>query len=468
MADNRNFIGRTRDLAVLREDLAAPEPAIIFVLGRRRVGKSRLLLEATHGTPTIYFQATRVAPSVSVEQFKGEARTVIEDEPVLGGLGDWLGLMARLEELSRERIPGLTVVLDEFPYLCDADPALPSVFQKVCDRIRAESPSLNLILCGSKVAFMEGLLAEKNPLHNRHTRKLDVHPLSFREAADFFPNWTSEEKCRAYGVFGGMPYYLSLCDPSLSLEHNVRRVILQRGAPLADEPNNLLQAELHDVTRYATILQAVAHGCTTSGDIIGRVREIKDSSMLSPYVRKLEELRLIRIVRSLDATDRTRNRRYYLDDPFLAFWYRFCLPHASALSAGHDAAVWREAIAPELDSYMGDIFEWICRDYVRLFAQEVLPGAADEVGQLWAADYDIDVAGRLLSGALFSGECKWWRRPVGINILEHLRHTTAESPYFIEEGEPSYLLFSRSGFTDALARDATDTGVHLLGLDELL
>lgn len=82
MADNRNFIGRTRDLAVLREDLAAPEPAIIFVLGRRRVGKSRLLLEATHGTPTIYFQATRVAPSVSVEQFKGEARTVIEDEPV--------------------------------------------------------------------------------------------------------------------------------------------------------------------------------------------------------------------------------------------------------------------------------------------------------------------------------------------------------------------------------------------------
>ena len=336
------------------------------------MGKSRLLVEATRDRPTIYYQATKIAGSMSLNLFKAEVERVVGSDPILGSLGDWLGVMAYLEQVATTRMPGLTVVLDEFPYLCEADAALPSIFQKCCDGLRDRGSPLNLILCGSKISFMEGLLGEKNPMHGRQTFELDLKPLPFRDAARFFPDWTPEERLCAYGIFGGIPYYLNFCDPGTTLETNVCALVLSTGAPLADEPNNLLQAELRDVTRYATILRAVADGCTVSGDIIARVREIRDSSALAPYIRKLEELRLIRIVRSLDASERERNRRYYLDD------------------------------------YMGGIFEWICRDYARLFAREVLPTAAREVGQIWAKDYDIDVAGRLLDEASFSGECKWW------------------------------------------------------------
>ncbi|MDT8437342.1 MAG: ATP-binding protein [Gemmatimonadota bacterium] len=446
------FIGRTRELEALRTGLDAPSPCVAIVLGRRRVGKSRLLAEATRDRPAVYYQATRVAPSLSLAMFKSEATQAVGDDPVLDSAGEWLGVLVRLEDLATGRVPGLTIVIDEFPYLCDADPALPSVFQKFCDRLRTKGSPLNLVLCGSKVSFMEGLLAEKNPLHNRHTLKLDVEPLLFRDAACFFQDWSPLEKLRAWGIFGGMPYYLTLCDPALSLEDNVRRVVLGTGAPLADEPTNLLQSELRDVSRYATILSAIAAGCTTSGEIIGRVREIADARALSPYVQVLEQLRLIRIVRSLDAGERSRDRRYQLADPFLAFWYRFCLPHASALSAGHDRAVWREAIAPALDHYMGTLFEWVCREHVRCFVQEILPGTADQVGQIWADDYDIDVAGRLLGGEALAGECKWWRRPVGVNVLERLQRSVGASGYYGEDEEPFYLIFSRAGFSEALER----------------
>jgi len=463
------FIGRIRELQALHEGLDATHPCIAIVLGRRRVGKSRLLAEVTRDRPSIYYQATRVASSLSLAMFKAEAGRTVGGDPVLDSSGDWFGVLARLEELAEKRVQGLTVVIDEFPYLCDAEPALPSVFQKFCDRLRGSGAPMNLVLCGSKVSFMEGLLAEKNPLHNRHTLKLDVGPLLFRDASRFLTGWKAEEQLRAYGIFGGMPYYLSLCDPTQTLEQNVCRIILGTGAPLAEEPTNLLQAELRDVTRYATILNAIADGCTTSGEIIGRVREIADARALSPYVHVLEELRLIRIVRSLDAGRRSRDRRYYLADPFLAFWYRFYLPHASALSAGHDRAVWREAIAPNLDEYMGTMFEWVCREYVRFFANEILPSTANEVGQIWAADYDIDVAGRLLSGVPLAGECKWRRRPVGVNVLQRLQKNTAANSYYAGDEASFHIVFSRSGFSGALVRAAEeDSTVHLVGPKQLV
>jgi len=468
--DDSGFIGRQSELDALRRELDRKRPSVAIVRGRRRVGKSRLLVEATRGRPTIYYQATKIALSMSLALFRREVERVVGADPLLDSIGDWLGVLTYLDRVAAERIPGLTVVLDEFPYLCESDPALPSVFQKACDTLRDRRSPLNLILCGSKISFMEELLGEKNPMHGRQTFELDVTPLSFRDAARFFPEWSAEDRLMAYAVFGGIPYYLNLCDPHATLGANVMDLVLSTGAPLGDEPNNLLQAELRDVTRYATILRAIADGCTVSGEIIARVREIRDASTLAPYVRKLEELRLIRVVRSLDAAERERNRRYYLDDPFLAFWYRFHLPNASPLGAGHAEEVWSHAIEPHLHEYMGGLFEWICRDFVQLYGREILPRAAREVGQIWAADYDIDVAGRLLGGATFSGECKWWGTPVGLNVLQALRNTTNGSSYF---GGPRrghrYLLFSRSGFTDELERvKAEDPNLSLLGPHELL
>jgi AAA+ ATPase superfamily predicted ATPase len=465
----KQFFGREQELRMIERELGRSRPSVVILRGRRRVGKSRLLIEATRSHPTIYYQATKIAESMSLHLFKAEIARVIGEDPLLDSLGEWLGVFAFLEQVAAQRMPGLTIVLDEFPYLCETDPALPSVMQKFCDGVRERGTPLNVVLCGSKISFMEELLGEKNPLHGRQTLDLDLGPLSSRDAAQFFPTWSADEQLRAYGMLGGIPYYLNLCDPEFTLRENVLDLVLSRAAPLSDEPNNLLLAELRDVTRYATLLRSIAEGCTDSGSIIGRVRELKDSSALAPYVQKLAELRLIRIVRSLDATEKERDRRYYLDDPFLAFWYRFYLPNLSPLAAGHPEEVWKHAIEPQLSDYMGGMFEWICRDYVRRFSNEVLPTAAQEVGQIWAADFDIDVAGRLLNGDAFAGECKWWSGPVGTNVLQRLRETANRSAYERNAEKRYLLLFSRSGFTPDLKREQKrDPDLRLIGPRELL
>src|SRR5580658_238148 len=464
----REFIGREAELAAIERELARARPSLLVILGRRRVGKSRLLLEAAAKRPTIYYQATKIAGSTSLEFFKQAAADIIGSDPVLAGLSDWYSTLAYIHRAA-PRFPGLTVIFDEFPYLCDVDSSLPSVVQKFWDEAQAADGNFNLILCGSKIAYMEALLAEKNPLHGRQNLRLDVAPLSYRETARFFPAWSTEDRLRAFAVFGGIPFYLNLVDPGIGLDANILDLVLEKGAPLADEPDTLLQAELRDVTRYATILHAIADGCTKSGDIIGRVREFPNAGALGTYVEKLAELRLIRIVRSSDATEKERDRRYYLDDPFLKFWFHFCLPHLSALASGHAGEVLRLAILPNFDAYMGDLFEWICREHARRYLPEILPVPARVIGQIWAADYDIDVAGSLLDGSVVFGECKWWKDPVGENILDRLVERAEKTAYGRGEARRHYLLYARSGFTQDLSRRADRSpSIRLVSPDALL
>ena len=466
------FVGRKRELAVLERELERAKPSLVVVYGRRRVGKSTLILRALEGRAHVYFQATRVTDPDSQELFRRQVAHALGGDPVLDGLVGWEALLGYLRHQAEVGHPGLTVVLDEFPYLCEANRALPSIVQKVWDGVRSAGSPLNLILCGSSISFMEELLAERNPLHGRQSAELDVGPLSFREAAEFFPSWSLEDRLRAHGVFGGMPYYLSLCEPERTLADNIRDVILVDGAPLREEPERLLQAELQNVARYASILRAVADGCTRRPEILNRVLSRGESgTSLTPYFHKLEALRLLRSEVSLEVRDRSRarNARFYLDDPFLAFHYRFVLPYGSALEAGHAEEVLDGAILPRLDEYMGERFEEICRDWLRLFGREQFPSSAREVGRIWAADYDIDVAATLLNGEQVFGECKWWAGPVGLNVLERLQQTSGRTAYRRADSGAYLLLFSRSGFTPELTAQAdTDPRLILAGPDRLL
>ena len=181
--------------------------------------------------------------------------------------------------------------------------------------------ALQLLLCGSMISHMEELLAERNPLYGRKTLALDLAPLSFRDASQFVARRKAEDKLVTAGVFGGIPFYLQLLD---------------QGATL--------QSETREVAKYASVLAAIAAGCTKHGEIIGRVRELSDSRALGPYLEKLERMRLISIVKSMDASPKERDRLYFIADPLIAFWYRFVQPNLSSVAQSFGAEVWRHQI----------------------------------------------------------------------------------------------------------------------------
>jgi uncharacterized protein len=466
------FVGRKREVAALARLFGARQPALIVVYGRRRVGKSTLLRHATRRASAIYYQATRVADADNQDLFKRAIKNVLGDDSILSGLTGWESLFHRLGHYAVRRPHGLIVILDEFPYLCEGNNELPSIVQKVWDTIREQRIPLILVLCGSRISFMETLLAERNPLHGRQSAEFVIEPLTYRDAASFVPKWSVEDRLRLFGVFGTMPYYLSLLDPVVSLAANIQRLLLDDGAPLREEPTHLLQAELNQIARYASVLRAIADGCTQLKDIAGRVLSSRESgSALTSYLATLQGLRLVYAAQSLDTRDpeRRRNARYYLEDPFLAFYYRFILPNLSAIQAGHGRAVYKEAIAPRLDGYMGDWFEVICRQWVQFYADERLPAVARSVGKIWTGEYDIDVAADLLDDRRVAGECKWRRDATGANVLRELQSHSTANEFYSRSRKTIHAIFSRSPPTPELRRlAAEDDSIVLLGPSELV
>ncbi len=460
------FIGRAAELAFLNELYHSDRPELYVLYGRRRVGKTELLREFCRDRRHVYFQAAQVTEADNRRQFVAAMAEGL-NEPVLATarFDDW---DAPLQELAR-RASGerLVVVLDEFPYLCGSAPALPSLLQRFWDHSARES-GLLLVLCGSAISFMENqVLAERSPLFGRRTGQQELAPFGFREAGHFLPRYGLADRVRAFGVLGGMPMYLSQFSDRASLAGNIQAHLLRPQALLYEEPTNLLRGELREPGTYSSILAAIASGLTRSGEIAQRVGIAVTA--LGRYLPALQELRLVRRVVSVgDRAPEKRSRgRYFLDDNFLRFWYRFVLPNRSLLEVGEGPRVWHERIAPQLDEYMGRVFEDVCAEYVRRHARERLPVLPDgPVGPFWHKDSEIDLVWRDADGSHSCAECKWTRAAVGERTLHDLQEKAAALPAEWQRGL-RFALFSRAGFTESLQRQQDGERLVLVDLEQL-
>lgn len=465
------FINRHQELATL-EQMFQSEIAQFFVLyGRRRIGKTELLLQFCKNKRSIYFLASQLKERDHLQQLTEIARHVIND-PLLQSLAfnDWESALIYFAQQAQEE--RLVLVLDEFQYLCEDNAALPSLIQRFWD-LHGKNSKLLLILCGSQVSFMEReVLAERSPLYGRRTGQLRLMPLSYRDSGCFFSEYPAKEKLIAYGVLGGIPAYLNqfaLRSSNYSqkmLEQHIKSELLTPQGYLFDEVNFLLRTELREPRTYASLLHAIAGGAT-------RLNEISQRVGLSPtdvnkYLNVLRELELVK--RETRVTERApqKSKRglYKIEDNYVKFWFRFVLPNRSLIESGNIDLVYQQMIIPYLSQYMGEIFEGICRQYIRHYWQEKLKVAPKKIGGHWESNLEIDILTENVDGSHWFGECKWWNAPVGENVLNHLIENAAKVPDQWKR-HPRYILFSANGFTDALKQRAEKEAIVLIEIDDL-
>lgn len=406
-----DFVGRAAELDVLERAWRGRGSAFIPVYGRRRIGKSELILQFLRGHTGVYHVGKLAPVGLQLQELLAEAARVL-DEPLLAQMAptDWKTALEAIED--RWKGDGkLVIALDEFQWTCEASPELPSVLQDLWDRRWKKSGKVMLILCGSFVGFMEReVLGKKSPLFGRRTAQIHLKPFGFREAAEFHPHWSRTNQARAYFVCGGVPMYLRAFEAGRSFESNVQHNLLSEFAPMFREPEFLLREELRDTQNYHAVLYAIAAGnCTT--------REIAVSSGLPErslhyYLEQLAQLGYVRRRHALTgARPSARVVRFVIDDPLLRFWFRFVFPHRSFVQQMGPARSYDALIKPHLDAYFGGCFERLCREALpELLARE---GVAAEltVGEYWNKDVQIDVVGVRDDGWIDLGECKWG--PVG-------------------------------------------------------
>lgn len=400
------FIGRKNELKVLENAYLSKKSAFIPIYGRRRVGKSELILQFLKDKSGVYFVGKRAKSALQIKEFLTEASVSLQ-EPLLSGYyaDSWRNAISAVANISKN-YNKLVIVFDEFQWVVEAAPELPGVLQELWDRAWKNS-SIMLILCGSYIGFMEReVLGKKSPLFGRRTAQIFLQPFCYLEAAEFHSSFSFTDRARTYFVCGGIPLYLQFFSSRRSVELNIMENLLNPYAPLYHEPDFLLREELRDVGNYYAILMAIASGFNSHANISKQTNI--DNRALHYYLKQLMELGYLR--RRYPVTDKKpiqRHVHYILDDPLLQFWFRFIYPNMSYIQQVGSEKALQERIIPHLASYFGHCFEQLCRETLpALYLREGL-NASFTIGEYWNKDVQIDIVGLRDDNWTDLGECKW-------------------------------------------------------------
>ncbi|HEX3692062.1 MAG TPA: ATP-binding protein [Solirubrobacteraceae bacterium] len=459
----RPLVDRERELAQLIEQRESA-PSLVVMRGRRRVGKTFLLAHAFSGERVIGYQADEQPRSAQLATFAAEAARLLPGAPPLN-FDSWDAAFDFLGVQARER--ALAVVIDEFQYACASEPALPSIVQRHWDYWNAHGTPICLVLSGSVLTFMEGLLAREAPLHGRASYRPTIGPLDYRDARELAPgSLSAQEGIERYAVVGGTPQYQVWAGRG-PLQRVVREAILSKGSPLYEEPLTLVREEhgVRDPTRYFGVLAAIASGRTRNAQI-GALLEMP-SSNVATTLERLAELGYVTERTPVDPTGRGTRGYWQLSDPFFRFWFRRVAPNRSRLDRGEALdAVW-EQVAADLDTYVGRIFEDVCRHWLARYSQIEPAVNATEIGSWWSRDgrHEIDVACADRDRYTLLGSCKWSRKAVGEDALDALRASRDAIPG--PAADARLALFGRRGFTPSLKRRAAREGVLLVSAADL-
>jgi hypothetical protein len=469
------FVNRQAELAFLNNVLTRrrPGPAQLLLLyGRRRVGKTALLRYwAAHSDlPYTYWVAEKEPAALQRRKLYAKLLGVSESRAPI--FESWAALWEATAELlgDQRRI----LILDEFTYTAQADPAALSALQHAWDQ-HFEHAQLVIVLCGSHVQTMQTLLTQQSPLFGRMTGQWRLRPLSFANLRDFFPTWSAEERVALYAIAGGVPAYLNWLDSEQSLVDNIRKIMLAPGSMFLAETKFLLYDEVREPQTYIAILEAIGAGHHT-------LKAISNASLISTtnlpaYLQTLRALRLVE--RRLPATVRpakrrtSRRGRYHLTDPFFRFYFRFLHPQQEDLDFDRDRVL--DYIRAGLRAFVGrTAFEELSQQWVRQQGKAgQLPLEPEIVGRHWGRHVQIDVVGiNWQRKELLLGECKWTKDPINRGIVRELiedktpkvLRDLSVSP---EEWSLHHAFFSRHGFTEAARDEAVQAGALLVDLEML-
>lgn len=457
-------------------------PRLGVVSGRRRQGKSFLLQALAEATGGFYYAAVEASAAESLELLGASiaryAGTNVPYHP-----RNWEEALELLFDLAAER--PLPLVIDEFPYLVRSAPALPSQLQAAIGvrsgRHLRRHP--RILLCGSAMSFMGGLLSGTSPLYGRAGLDLVVHSLGYREAAEFWGIDDPRLAVLTHAVVGGTPAYRrefvddDVPEGMADFDDWICRTVLNPARPIHGEAPLLLAAEpdLRERSLYHSVLAAVATGHHTNGGIASAVgRKATDISL------PLGVLRGCGLLTAEPDAFRKNRTTYHIAEPLIAFHHAVVRPEAAVLSRRRGAAqVWERSQATFLSKIVGPHFERLCREWVEWHAEpETFGGMPIEVASGTVADHstrtsmELDVVVRGAVGQdqgilLSVGEAKW-SKVMGLPHLQRLRHAlTLLAAKGVDTSHATPACYSGVGFTAELHEASARGDVILVDLERL-
>lgn len=418
-----NRIGELSELRRIQNLSFNDHSRLTVVTGRRRIGKTSLILKSVEGLPTVYLFVGRKAEATLCSEFI-PIITQSLDTFVPAEIRTFRSLFQYLMELASNR--SFNLIIDEFQEFYNINESVYSDMQNIWDTYRKKS-KMNLIVSGSVYSLMRKIFRnEKEPLFGRADNiiKLSAFDLSTLKEImhDYRPGYTNDDLLALYSFTGGVPKYVELlCDNGALSVDEMISFIVRENSPFTDEGKNLLIEEFgKNYATYFSILGAISGGINTQPEIEAA---LGDKSIGGQIKRLIEDYNIIIRQRPILAKEGSHTTRYEIQDNFIRFWFNYFDRHRSLIEIKNFIGL-QSIIKSDYPTYSGVMLE---RYFKQQFAESFQYRAIGSWWELKGHQNEIDiVALKLEKNQAVVAEVKRQKKNLKPELLatkvEHLKH----------------------------------------------
>ncbi|MDE6754134.1 MAG: ATP-binding protein [Muribaculaceae bacterium] len=381
------FYNRERELqqlAEIRDRAFYNHSQMTIVTGRRRIGKTKLIMKSCEGSQTVYLFVSRNNEATLCRQFSAAIRHSL-GVYVPDGIISFVQLFELIMVVGQNH--SFNLIIDEFQEFFNINPSIFSGIQDVWDRYKDRS-KINFIASGSVYTLMHRIFLDyKEPLYGRCDAILRLRPFSTTVVnqilAEYNPNYTNDDLLALFTITGGVPKYIELLMDrgAFNVREMIERVVEENSIFLEEGTILLVQEFGKKYGNYFSILSAIASGKTTTAEI---AQAVGDSNLGGMLQRLEEDYEIIRKRRPILSKERSQNVRYEIADNFLRFWFRYIAKNQNLVQMGLNEKL-RDIIIADYPTYSGLTLEYWFREKLKE------THLYENVGSWWNSSKGINV-----------------------------------------------------------------------------
>ena len=369
------FYDRTEESESLKraDAMKSRRSVMTVVIGRRRVGKTTLVLHPFDRKERLYFFVSKKSEALLCEEYVEEIASTL-GEKIYGTISTIEDLFAYLLDLGKRR--SFTLIFDEFQEFYYVNPAIYASMQKLWD-LNKEGSHIHFIACGSVYTLMKKIFEDgKEPLFGRADFKIDLQPFKvpvLKEILEDHGRYSARNLLDFYTLTGGVAKYIELF--ALREAFDKERMFDEIFSPfslfLEEGKNRLIEEFGKEYGTYFSILSLIASSKTSRSEI----ESILEKNV-SGHLHRLEnDYGIVQSIKPIGAKPNSKIQKYRINDNFLAFWFRFIYKYQSYIEAENFETL-KTIVQRDFPTFQGYFLE-------KLFTELLKRESYAKIGSYW-------------------------------------------------------------------------------------
>lgn len=350
------IVGREYEKKLLESYYSSDKSELVALYGRRRVGKTYLIKCTFQDTFDFYFSGIyEGSKNLQIKEF---SKPLTDNTP-----SDWFEAFNILKEyllsLNKDKV---VVFLDEIPWMDTPKSNFLKAFSYFFNTWPMGRTLLKLYVCGSSTTWMiDKFIGDKGGLYGRTSRNIYLKQFTLGETEKYLNeiknfHLSQKQVLDIYMVLGGIPYYLDMLDPELTVDQNIDMLFFSDFAPLKTEYSFLFRSLFKNGDKYRKVVEILSQKLKglTRQEIVKEIGT--DGGSLTTILKDLSSCDFIRSYNAIGK--KSNDAIYQLTDLFSLFYVKF-------VTAQQDEQFWSNLPEGKKNSWAGYAFEQTCLHHIK-------------------------------------------------------------------------------------------------------